>query len=77
MRAKRGSRERVCVRVGVCEGGSGCLEGEVVRSESWRVERESWRVERESWRVERKSWLVERESWLVERRDSVELLASG
>ena len=32
--------------VGVCEGGSGLLGGEVVRSESWRVERESWLVER-------------------------------
>jgi len=36
---ERGSRERVCVRVGVCEGGSGLLGGvEMVRSESWRVE---------------------------------------
>ena len=32
--------------VGVCEGGSGLLGGEVVRSESWRVERELWLVER-------------------------------
>ena len=39
MRARE-AVERVCVRVGVCEGGSGLLGGvEVVRSESWRVER--------------------------------------
>ena len=29
----------------MCGGGSGLLVGEVVRSDSWRVERESWRVE--------------------------------
>ncbi len=39
---ERGCRESVCVRVGVCEGGSGLLEEvEVVRSGSWRVELES------------------------------------
>ena len=56
--------------VSVCEGGRGLRGGEVVRSESWRVELESWLMDRES-------WLMERESWLVERRDSVEHLANG
>jgi hypothetical protein len=39
--------DKILSDVAACEGGSGLLGGEVVRSESWRMERESWRVERE------------------------------